>query len=193
MKQLEGYTTAEALAALAILGLAMAGLTTSMGLIRASQAKARDRVEQTILQRTAGQRLERLLSYDPPFSSDQNDHFIGDARGFELDCRAGRRCSARFDKDVLITVTGDGREARSRLPQGAAPRFVYLADGGTSDIWPPSPKPPPAPALQALSGVMIRGDGPNGEKPLALAKVWRQQRADCEYDLVLQDCRGAGS
>lgn len=192
MKGRPGYTAAEALAALAILGLAMGGLTTSMGLIGAGQAKARARLEQAVLERAADQRLERLLARNAPFRSDQVDHLVGDAKSFALDCEGGR-CGVRIEEGRLIFLDREGRETALRLPEGDAPHFVYIGSYGLSDAWPPAPLPPPAPPWQSLGSVLIQSQAGSREKPLVMAKVWRQQRADCEYDVVIQDCRGGGS
>lgn len=187
----DGYTAAEALAALAILGLAMGGLTTSMGLIAKGQLKARERVEQSMLQRAADQRLERLLAREAPFRSDQVAHLVGDERGLEVDCGGAQRCAVRIEDERLIVRDRDGQETSLKLPEGDAPKFRYLGSYRSSDVWPPATMPPPAPAWQSLHGVAILGETAAKEKTLALAKVWRQQRADCEYDVVIQDCRGA--
>lgn len=193
MKGQDGYTAAEALAALAILGLAMAGLTTSMTLIGSSQQKARARLEQAVLERAADQQLEQLLARDAPFRSDQANHLVGDAQTLEADCGNGRRCQARIEDGVLVVHDQGGRDIRLRLPDGETPRFVYVGSYDASPIWPPAPQPPPAPAWQSLNAVLIQSHVGTQEKPLVVAKVWRQQRADCEYDVVIQDCRGARS
>lgn len=193
MSQQDGYTAAEALAALAILGLAMGGLTTSMGLITASQTKARARVEQSVFERAADQRLERLIARDAPFRSDQTTHLVGARSALEVDCGDGRRCAARIENDALIIRDGRGEETRLRLPDGEAPSFRYIGSYSASDLWPPAPLPPPAPAWQTLNAIAIVSKNEVGERPLVVAKIWRQQRADCEYDVVIQDCRGGGS
>jgi hypothetical protein len=193
MKGQDGYTAAEALAALAILGLAMTGLTTSMGLIGDGQKKARVRLEQTVLERAVDQRLEQILARDAPFRSDQASHLTGSAQSLEVDCGGARRCGARIEDGVLALQDQNGHQMRLRLPDGEAPRFVYIGSYSVSDMWPSPYQPPPAPAWQSLEAVVIQSQAGGREKPLALAKVWRQQRADCEYDVVIQDCRGAPS
>lgn len=193
MNRQDGYTAAEALAALAILGLAMGGLATSMSLITAGQTKARARLEQSMLERAANQRLENLLARDAPFRSDQTNHLVGDEQGFEADCGAALRCTARIDEGRLRIRKGDGTITALNLPDGDAPHFVYVGSYSSSAVWPPAPLPPPAPSWQTLGSVLIQSRSGNEEKPLVVAKVWRQQRADCEYDVVIQDCRGAAS
>lgn len=191
MKGQDGYTAVEALAALAILGLAMGGLTVSMNLIGAGQAKARARFEQAVLERAANQKLEQLLAIDAPFRSDQAAHLVGDAQALQLDCGNGLRCGARLDHDVLILQRGND-QARLQLPEGDTPHFLYFGSYGVSDIWPPAPLPPPAPAWQTLEAIALQSQIAGEDKPLLVAKIWRQQRADCEYDVVIQDCRSAG-
>jgi type II secretory pathway pseudopilin PulG len=193
MRGQEGYTAAEALAALAILGLAMAGLTTSMQLITAGQAKARARLEQSMFERAVDQRLEALLARDAPFRSDQTSHLFGDRQSLDVDCGNGQRCSARIEDGDLKIRSADGDEKSYRLPEGDDPHFVYIGSYSTSDIWPSAALPPPAPSWQTLGAVMIQSMSQDQQKPLVVAKVWRQQRADCEYDVVIQDCRGAAS
>lgn len=185
----DGYTASEALAALAILGLAIGGLTTSMGLIGAGQDKARERLEQSVLERAADQKLERLLAIDAPYRSDQTRHLVGDGVSLEFDCGAAR-CSARIEEGQLTFLDSAGRRTSMKLPSGSSPRFVYVGAYSSSDKWPPAPMLPPAPSWQNLSAVMIHSRIEGRDKPLVLAKVWRQQRADCEYDVVIQDCRG---
>ena len=191
MKVDDGYTAAEALAALAILGLAMAGLTTSMGLIGAGQQKAREQLQQAVAQRAVNERLERLLAIGAPFRSDEADQLIGDSQDLEIDC-GGARCAARIQDGQLIFRSGAGSEKALQLPQGEAPRFVYVGSYSTGEIWPPSALPPPAPSWQVLKAIVIQSDVNKAKIPLAVARVWRQQRTDCEYDVVIQDCRGAG-
>jgi hypothetical protein len=187
----DGYTAAEALAALSILGLAMAGLTTSMTLIAKGQLKARQQLEQSMLERAVDQRLERLLGRDAPFRSDQLDHLVGDAQRLEVDCGGPQRCVVRVEDESLIVRDRDGRETSLRLPAGETPKFRYLGSYNASSVWPPVAMPPPAPAWQSLDGVAIVSQVDTKETTLAVAKVWRQQRADCEYDVVIQDCRAA--
>jgi hypothetical protein len=193
VKGQDGYTAAEALAALAILGLAMTGLTTSMSLIGAGQKKARAQLEQAVLERAAGQRLERMLVHGAPFRSDQPSHLVGNAQFLEFDCEREQRCAARIEHGALIVQDHVGQSAELRLPAGRAPRFVYLGSYNASDIWPPAHQPPPAPGWQSLNAILIQSQADAGDKPLLVAKIWAQQRADCEYDVVIQDCRGVPS
>ncbi|WP_168077156.1 hypothetical protein [Caulobacter sp. SSI4214] len=193
MKTNDGYTAAEALAALAILGLAMAGLTTSMGLIGMGQKKAHAQLEQAVAERAINQRLEGLLALDAPFRSDQANHLVGDSQSFELDCGGPSRCTARIEDGQLRIRDGQGLETTLKLPDGPAPRFVYIGSYNSGGAWPPAPLPPPAPSWQGLKAVAIQAGSDTVQLPLAVARVWRQQRVDCEYDVVIQDCRGAGS
>jgi hypothetical protein len=188
----DGYTASEALAALAILGLTVGGLSTSISLIGTEQLKAQGFSRQSALQRSANARLERLLQPEAPFRSDESQHLVGDDQGFEFTC-GNARCSARLRGDTLVTRDRSGIEREQRLPKAQNPRITYLGSYSQVDAWPPAAQPAPAPSWQALRAVMIKdGDGVSA-RPLALARLWQQQRADCEYDIVVQDCRGAGS
>lgn len=188
----DGYTASEALAALAILGLTLGGLSTSIALIGTGQLKAQNLLRHSALQRSANARLESLLQPEAPFRSDENQHLVGDDQGFEFSCGAVR-CLVRLSQNRLVTRDRSGAERSQALPQAQNPKIVYIGSYSQADIWPPAVLPAPAPPWQALRAVMIKDGSDAVARPLAIAALWRQQRADCEYDIVVQDCRGAGS
>jgi hypothetical protein len=188
----EGYTASEALAALAILGLAIGGLTTSISLIGTGQLKAQSYLRQSALQRSANTRLERLLQPEAPFRSDEGSRLSGDGTGFEFQCGKAR-CAVQLREDALVTRDASGAERALPLPKAEDPTIVYLGSYSQSDVWPPALAPPPAPSWQALRAVMIKSGGGDSDRTLVVARLWQEQRPDCEYDVVIQDCRGAGS
>lgn len=188
----DGYTASEALAALAILGLTVGGLSTSIALIGTGQLKAQGSLQQSALQRSANARLEQLLQPEAPFRSDESQHLVGDDRGFEFSCGEAR-CAVSLRDAALVTRDSSGAERTMPLPKAQNPRIVYLGSYGQTNVWPPAVQPPPAPPWQALRAVMIQDEGRASVRPLAIVRLWNQQRSDCEYDIVAQDCRGAGS
>src|SRR5689334_16814998 len=136
MKGQDGFTAAEALAALAILGLAIGGLTTSMALISAGQRTTRAQLEQSMLERAVDQRLELLLAHGAPFRSDQPS-LTGDGQSLELSCESVQRCEARIESGVLLIRSPSGAETKVRLPAGEKPRFVYIGSYSAALTWPP--------------------------------------------------------
>lgn len=186
----DGYTAPEALAALAILGLAIGGLTTSITLIGKHQTKAQNALAQSVLERMANVQLESLLAPAAPFRSD-DARLTGQAHGLSFACGVSQ-CSAQLQDGLLVVHGPGGGETKVRLPAAADPAIWYVGSSSTGPVWPPAPLPPPAPSWQALRAVVIKERGDTTGRPLAVAKLWLQQRPDCEYDTVIQDCRGAG-
>jgi hypothetical protein len=188
----DGYTAAETLVALAIIGMAMGGLATSIVLIVRAQARTQARLSDAALQQAATDRIEQLLIPQAPFRSDDPARLAGDERGFEVAC-GDQRCSVRLEAGKLLLQGAGGPERQLRLPTGqTGSTLSYVGFNSVSARWPPLPAPPPAPSLEILRAVVVNDAG-GGTKPVLVAKIWTQQRYDCEYDIVIQDCRRVGS
>jgi type II secretory pathway pseudopilin PulG len=184
-----GYTAPEALAALAIVGLAISGLATSLSLIGAHQNRIQSQLAEGVRDRNVDQRLRAFLLQGGPYRSDQPGKMTGDPEQIRIGCGQGE-CSARLRADLLITVDAGGRERVTHLPAGGDPAFWYVANSQMSDVWPPPV--PEGGSWQPLQAVLIKARGQAG-RPLAVARVWSDQRFDCEYDPVIEDCRGGGA
>lgn len=191
MKQ-DGYTAVESLVALAIIGLAMGGLTSSIYLVIKAQERTQSRLIDTARQRAASDRIEQLLLPEAPFRSDEPARLSGDDKGFEMSC-GEQKCSVRLEAGKLYLRAAGGAERELRLPAGErGSALSYIGSNGVSARWPPLPLPPPAKSLEILRAVVVNGASV-GAKPVLVAKIWTQQRYDCEYDIVIQDCRKAGT
>ncbi|KQV58697.1 MULTISPECIES: hypothetical protein [unclassified Caulobacter] len=185
----DGYTAAEALAALAILGLAIGGLTSGLMLIGRHQGQAQAALNDVERRRAMESQLTLALSTGGIFRSDDANGLRGDSRTMDFPC-AGGRCAARLEGASLVLEDAGG-ERTTRLPTTADLRFEYLTASNASAIWPPTPRPPPAPAWEPLRAVVVRKSSSSSDEPVALARLWLQQKPACEYDLISQDCRGA--
>lgn len=176
-----GYTLAEMLAALLIIGLAMAGLTQAVRVLSLFQsAAARATGEQRLLRR-AEVDLARLLDGQGPFRSTE-DMLVGDGRGFDFDCGRAARCSARLvsaANKTRLLITG-ATEEQVALKEDV--HFTYATEKATFAAW------PPAGELRTLRAVNLVGAR---AEPILSARLWVQQSGDCAFDAIAQDCREA--
>ena len=179
-----GYTLIEALAALAIISLALGGLTVAVTTTAHGQARIGARIAQANALRAGEVGLERALQAGGAYRARDPASFRGDAKGFNFECRAGgcRVDLAETRSGLALSLT-EGARVRSLPLRTAGPaHFVYQGVEATG-AWPPSgdAKPP----LRAV--LLVRDDGQ--DTPILAAKVWRDQPADCAFDVVMQDCR----
>lgn len=180
----DGYTAADALAALAIVGLAITGLLGGLRVIGVAQAGVGATLDQAVSIRTAGLELQSLLAGEGPFRSDARDGLVGEADAFSFPCGAGR-CGARLESGRLV-VEDEGVGRTVALPRTRDLRFEYVGALSADRTWPPAPLPAPAPAWQPLRTVLLK----DANTTVATAQVWAAQTADCEFDVVTRDCRG---
>jgi hypothetical protein len=187
----DGYTLAEALVAMLILGLAVGGLVAGSRAVASLQARAGRAAGETRELRAADRALAELLGERGPFRSDDPAGFTGEGARFSFDCGGPQRCGAALEDEgegAFLAVAGpDGRASRLRLPRGArSARFVYGGDRGELAAWPPAG---PRQVLRTVT--LIAGDRDNGS-PVATARLWLDQEPDCEYDAITLDCRRRG-
>jgi hypothetical protein len=186
----EGYTATEALAALAIIGLAVGGLTSGMQVIGRAQSATSSTVAHAAAIRTTSVKLDQMLANQGPFRSDHPEAFNGDGTGFKFPCGAGL-CGARVQDATVVVNLENGVSQSIPFPAGAKPRFLYGGSQDTTEAWPPPPPPPDAPPWQTLQFVTVRDTRSGRAAPVVVSRVWVQQRADCDFDAIIQDCRGA--
>jgi hypothetical protein len=187
-----GYTATEALAALAIIGLAMGGLTSGLMVVGRAQSAATTTLARADGIRTANHRLTQLFAEKGPFRSDRPNDFEGDSSAFSFDCGA-RRCGARIEGQTLIVTGGDGVSAAVKLPVKATAGFIYGGSLGAGGVWPPVPLPPPALQWQVLQYVAISDSTSGRGGPIAVSHLWSQQSPTCDFDTITQDCRPTSS
>ena len=186
----DGYTLAETLAALLIIGLAIGGLTEGMRVIGLMQTAAARTAHETQGLRQAQQALGGLLDAQGPFRSDERDRFVGDVASFDFDCGTNVRCGARLVRkdgaERLLVTRRDGDKASAPLLRVSDARFSY-GDGETAaPDWPPEPG-----RRHVLKSVTILGRSTSGEVPVATARLWVEQAPGCQFDPIAQDCREA--
>ncbi|WP_312165804.1 hypothetical protein [Phenylobacterium sp.] len=186
----DGYTATEALAALAIIGMAIGGIGFGMQVIGQTERRVNDAVVQSAAARLANYRLDGLVRVAGPFRSDGAGGFEGRADGFSFDCGVGR-CGVEATPGALTVTDAQGKVSALQLAAMHAPKFSYVGSLGVSDTWPPPALPPPAPAWQTLRAIRLSDVSTGNATPLLVTRVWRDQSPTCEYDTIIQDCRRA--
>jgi prepilin-type N-terminal cleavage/methylation domain-containing protein len=183
-----GYTLTETLAALAVIGLAIGGLSLGMQVVGAQQAALGGVVLTAQSARAAETWLERRLADAAPFRAHEPERLSGDAEGFRFDCARAQPCAAGIVDDDrgrrLRLFAGEGEPLTFRLADDAATRFVYRGAGDLLAAWPPT-----GGARQALSSVaLLQGEGP-AQRVVFETRIRIEQPLDCQFDAILQDCR----
>jgi prepilin-type N-terminal cleavage/methylation domain-containing protein len=183
-----GYTLAETLAALAILGMASAGLMASVQVFGRAQAQTENMVRNQQVLRKASSDLQNRLEFQGPFRSSQANRFSGTSDGFVYECGAAAPCEAHIKPSgtrfALTLGDGTGAVRRHEIRGGGMPHFRYFGDQGESDRWPPD-----SPRTETLRGVVLTLDGASPAMPPIVARLWIEQPARCVFDAITQDCR----
>jgi prepilin-type N-terminal cleavage/methylation domain-containing protein len=184
----DGYTLAEMLAALTILGLAMGGLGLVVSLIARQQLTANRIQARLVDERAADQALTRLLVQA------EADDIRGDGRNLsftcgEATCGASLRADGRRTLLVLQDRSGPGRRLRLRRPNLG---FSYVDGLGAVGAWPrPTGATTNSPGTSAkdrsLRAVLLTA--PDASAPLAVGRVWSREPRDCQFDGIIGACR----
>lgn len=187
MKQ-DGYTLAEALAALLIIGLAMGGLFEGARVL----SKGQTRAAETIAGSRALSRAQKAvgqIATSPEFANALlSDGLTGDARQFRYDCGTHGPCTATLrnqgiGEGVLVLTGGGGATRRYPLPRGNDAYFVYNSTEGGFGRWPTAPKE------GYLRAITVMRPAGGGDVPLVSARVWIEQSRACEFDPISRTCR----
>ncbi|HYE47263.1 MAG TPA: hypothetical protein VEA44_15980 [Caulobacter sp.] len=178
----EGYSLADTLAAMLIIGLAMVGLFQGVGLIARTQTT--NNAEALANQRSRA--VQRGL--DTLFASHTHRPIggllVGEPSAIAFPCDAAN-CSARLTRRHGRTWL-EVRHARGRATALVAPTdhpvsFRFASRAQETDRWPAAD----APAEEPLRGVRIV----DGEQVVAAVTLRVEQSPDCIYDLVTHACR----
>lgn len=179
----DGYTIAEMLAALAILGMGMGGFGLVTSLI-ARQQLASNRIHARLVDDGTADRALTLWLADQDATT-----LHGDARGLSATC-GEITCEARLEADkrrtVLVLRGRLGSARRLRLRQEHV-RFAYVDSRGVAGAWP----------WAAGAEADIRNATPrailltasDSAAPLAVARVWPREPRDCQFDAIIAACR----
>jgi prepilin-type N-terminal cleavage/methylation domain-containing protein len=186
-----GYTLTEMLVAMAMIGLTMGGLASGLAVLGRLQADDARAVADLNAARTAHGGVMNVLDGEGPFRSRDTAAFKGDAGGFQFSCGDAATCTVRLAQDGsghprLDVTDAKAVQRRFRLPGEGPLAFTYIGALGPNESWPPSGQ-----ARQILRAVNLRRAGPasHSEPDLFEARVWREQPADCAFDVLIQDCR----
>jgi prepilin-type N-terminal cleavage/methylation domain-containing protein len=179
----DGYTIAEMLVALAIIGLAFGGFVEATRTLAGFQRAAVGATAQVSARTAIARTLSFAVADDGPFFSNQTA-FVGTTARFAFACSAGA-CGASITPDgarsVLVAWRGRRRSTPVSLPQAAA--FRYADGGDEGDAWPQAPLPP-----ERLRAIFILADGARGE-PLGTVRLAVDEPPDCVFDPIAQACR----
>lgn len=178
----DGYTLAEMLAALAILGMAMGGLGLVASLIARQQLTSTRISTRLVDDRAADRALTAWLA------EQDAETLSGDDRGLSATCGT-TTCTVRLEADrrrTVLVLQGRSGSRRVRLRQPDV-RFSYLDRRGAVAAWPPA----------ATTGEDIRDAAPRAillsaakpARPLAVARVWAFEPRDCQFDAIAGTCR----
>lgn len=181
-----GYTLAETLTALAIMGLAMSGVASGMYVVSRQQFAVTDGVAQQSRARAIGEQIEALLALRAPFGAHEPDRLSGDRQGFSFQCGEGAPCR--------VALAEGGEELRIEGPRGAAKEisipgkgnlaFLYQGARSAGPSWPTGDL-----VRQPLSSISLVREEGGDEQVLFVARIEAEQPAECQFDPVMQDCR----
>jgi hypothetical protein len=183
----DGYTLAETLAALVIIGLAVGGLVGGFDLLGRVQAKAAASANQADQRSRLETEFARFLEHEGPFRSADDPGLRGDGAHFSYACGA-RVCTAELDgrngQTQLVLTGRDGAARSTELGKGAFV-FEYEDDLGQEPDWPPADPDRP----RTLSGIAIVRLRLGEVLPVAMARVFAEQAAKCAFDSISRTCR----
>jgi len=178
-----GYTLVETLAALAIVSLAIGGLTAAVQLVGRQQRVVADTLLAAEAPAAAQAQLQRMLDGQGPFPAHVAGRFTGEATRFRFDCGEAEPCAAVLEDATsgqVLRLTTGGRTRDVALRRTGL-RFRYRGAAEVLDGWPPA-----APGRQALRSLALAAPG---GMAVVEARVWTEQPMACAYDPILQDCR----
>jgi prepilin-type N-terminal cleavage/methylation domain-containing protein len=188
----DGYTLAEMLAALAILGMAIGGLGLVVSLIARQQLTALHLHNRLTEARAADSALETLMTREQSAGADLRD-LRGDADSLSFTCGAAT-CAARLVPDgrrtVLLLRDRSGAARRLRL-RARNLRFSYVGASGSVEGW-PAARPSGGVSLENI----VQGQAPQAiilrsaaGAPLAVIRTAPREPRDCQYDAIAGACR----
>ena len=181
----DGYTLAETLAALLMIGLAIGGLAAGVRVIGLDQTAAARHVTDGRSLYGAERALSRLFEGQGPFLSSDAAGLRADDRHFSFSCAAASPCSASLGDDgrgESLSVTGPHGADVVRLPGATSARFAYVGSRTLGAAWPPQTQDP-----ETLQSVVILAGA--SQAPIVTARLWRQQPVSCAFDPISQNCR----
>jgi hypothetical protein len=183
----QGFSLADALGGLFIVGLSVAALTqAAMVMTRGERATADDLATTSAMTRLEMGLQSILPTGEPVRARGQAVALVGDASAFRSRCDAGA-CTLSLAEGGRARFARGTRTWTVRTPGPGQTRLRYLDNAGALfDRWPAQG------AVGRLSAIAIM-DSEGEAAPLALIRLWPEQEGRCAYDPVLGDCLPAGS
>jgi len=182
-----GYTLAETLAALFIIGLAFTGLFDAMRVIGLMQTAAANGTAMASRSRAVETALSRLFDRAGPFRSNDANALTGTAKGLRFACGGAGACGALVSVGPtgaqLVIQSTNGTESQT-LPGVRDAWFSYVDDRSSYAAWPLGGQ-----ERQPLRSIVLVGQTAAGEAPIAAVRIWREQEPGCRFDPISQDCR----
>jgi hypothetical protein len=183
----DGYTLAETLAALMILGLSIGAVMTGVRAIgRFERGAAEDHAQSSAMARL-DRNLAGLLNHRGPFLSNGTGGLIGDRFGFRLPC-APSICSAQFESQSgrpILNIHDGSFALRTRAPEAIT--FVYETAHRKFDHWPDAAASSDFSRAEPLVGVRLVAGA--DQRSIAWAPVRKDQQSDCAFDAISRSCR----
>jgi prepilin-type N-terminal cleavage/methylation domain-containing protein len=184
----DGYTLAEMLAALTILGLAMGGLGLVVNLIARQQLTANRVQARLVDERATDRALTRLLVQAEAKGIRGDGQSLSFICG-EATCGASLQVDGRRTLLILQDRSGPGRRLRLRRQDL---RFSYVDGLGAVGAWPRAAglmaSPPGTNAKdRTLRAVLLTAPGAGA--PVAVGRVWSREPRDCQFDAIIGACR----
>jgi prepilin-type N-terminal cleavage/methylation domain-containing protein len=178
----DGYTLAEMLAALAILGMAMGGLGLVASLIARQQLNSTRISTRLVDDRAADRALAVWLV------EQDAETLSGDNRGLSATCGTAT-CTVRLQAErrrTVLVLQGRSGSRRVRLRQPDV-RFSYLDRRGAVAAWPRSVAMGEGVHDAAPRAILLSAASP--AIPVAVARVWSYEARDCQFDAIAGACR----
>jgi type II secretory pathway pseudopilin PulG len=175
MKSKAGFTLVHMLAAIAVIGLAVTGISQATIVVGRYQAKAGD-----VLARSGDRdAVQRSLDSLTAQIAD-NSTLVGAPDGLVALCGA-IECSlalagGKHSTELRIAF---GSEISSMRTPGPA-TFAYQTDKDLRETW------PTADLTETLRAIVLLDEA---AAPIAVARLRETQTRDCEYDAIIRDCR----
>jgi prepilin-type N-terminal cleavage/methylation domain-containing protein len=183
----DGYTLAEMLVALAIVGLTAGGLAEGARALDRIQRQTAAELTSVRAMATIQERFSEFLGPRGPFwSDDKPTRFQGSADDLSFPCGDGT-CTAQLlsaETGVLLELGfEDGTSVNLPVPGVRTARFSYDDARTEYSDWPPSVQ-----GLRLKSVTILGGSEPD-QHPLAMAPLELEQAPDCEFDPIIKTCR----
>ena len=183
----DGYTLAECLVALFVVGLALGGLSAGVVSIGRQQVRAIHFVGGARQLRAVHEDLDRFFERQGPFLSRDAHPFQGTPSALSFRCRIDYDCRVWLTiapGGMALNLSDPGGKRVLPLPGVRSAQFVYAGSRTIGSAWPAD-----AETVQPLRSIGLMAQTDAGSIPLANVPIWIEQSPYCDFDAILKDCR----